>query len=119
MVAHDAVVAGGFEEGRERLAAALLGCFGGEKAQGCGLFCSSSREEQEGKGLAPWVLVTAVPYCSACCFGGDEGALSKESSSLKREEDVRRRQEDLRERRGYFKGSWNTIIRLFFRKRVK
>jgi hypothetical protein len=54
MVAHDAAIAGGFEEGRERLAVALLGCFGGEKAQGCGLFCCSSREEQEGKGLAPW-----------------------------------------------------------------
>jgi hypothetical protein len=32
MVAHDAVIAGGFEEGRERLTVALLGCFGGENA---------------------------------------------------------------------------------------
>jgi hypothetical protein len=25
----------------------LLGCFGGEKAQGCGLFCCSSMEDSE------------------------------------------------------------------------
>jgi hypothetical protein len=61
MAAHDAAVAGGFEKGRKRGAAALLGCLGGEKAQGCGLFCCSSREEQEGKGLAPW----GVGNCSA------------------------------------------------------